>query len=80
MGTPAELRQILDMLTTEPARILGLPDYGLALGGRADLVVWQAERAEEVVSALAACRLVVKAGRVTIGLVRSVTEPWRETT
>jgi cytosine/creatinine deaminase len=74
MGTPTELRQILDMLTTEPARILGLLDYGLALGCRADLVVWEAERTEEVVSALAPCWLVVKAGRVTIEHARSTTE------
>jgi cytosine/creatinine deaminase len=62
------------MLTTEPARILGLLDYGLALGCRADLVVWEAERTEEVVSALAPCWLVVKAGRVTIEHARSTTE------
>ena len=74
MGTPTELRQILDMLTTEPARILGLPDYGLALGCRADLVVWEAERTEEVVSALATCWLVAKAGRITIEHARSTPE------
>jgi cytosine deaminase len=77
MGAEPDLRHTLDMLTTHPARILRLPDHGLTVGGRADLVVWDAERAEEVVRALAACRVVVKAGRVTVEHSRSVVEPWR---
>jgi cytosine deaminase len=78
MGADPELRQTLDMLTTHPARILRRPDHGLAVGGRADLVIWEAERAEDVVAALAPCRLVVKAGRVSIEHARAVAEPWRE--
>jgi len=78
MGADPELRQVLAMLTTHPARILHLPDRGPAVGGRADLVIWEAERAEDVVAALAPCRLVVKAGRVSIEHARSVAEPWRE--
>ena len=78
MGADPELRQALDMLTLHPARILGLRDHGLAVGGRADLVIWEAERAEDVVAALAPCRLVIKAGRVSIEHARSVAEPWRE--
>ena len=41
-------------------------------------MIWEAERAEDVVAALAPCRLVVKAGRVTIEHARSVAEPWRD--
>ena len=78
MGADPELRQVLDMLTAHPARILRLPDRGLAVGGRADLVIWEAERAEDVVAALAPCRLVVKAGRVSVEHARAVAEPWRE--
>jgi imidazolonepropionase-like amidohydrolase len=48
------------------------------VGGRADLVIWEAERAEDVVAALAPCRLVVKAGRVSVEHARAVAEPWRE--
>lgn len=80
MGTGRELSQVLDMLTTQPARILRIPDYGVGAGRRADLVVWEAERAEEVVGALRPCRLVVKAGRVTVEHARSAAEPWRATT
>lgn len=77
MGTDAELGQVLEMLTTQPARILRISDYGLGVGSRADLVVWEAERAEQVVSAQRPCRLIVKAGRVTVEHARSVREPWR---
>ena len=77
MGTDAEIRQVLDMLTVHPARILRLPDYGLTVGGRADLVLWETDRAERVVSGLAACRLVIKAGRVTVEHTHTLTEPWR---
>src|SRR5262245_26199787 len=77
LGGQADLRLILDMLTTQPARILRLPDYGLTEGCRADLVVWDTDRTDEIVSALAPCHLVIKAGRVTLEHARSVTEPWR---
>ncbi|HEV3349414.1 MAG TPA: amidohydrolase family protein [Methylomirabilota bacterium] len=77
MGTDAELGQVLELLTTQPARILRISDYGLGVGSRADLVVWEAERAEQVVSAQRPCRLIVKAGRVTVEHARSVREPWR---
>lgn len=78
MGADPELRLVLDMLIAHPARVLRTPGHGLAPGDRADLVVWEAERAEDVVAALAPCRLVVKAGRVSIEHARAVAEPWRE--
>jgi imidazolonepropionase-like amidohydrolase len=66
------------MLTEYPARILRLPSSGLRVGTQADLVLWDAERAEEIVTALAPPRLVVKRGRVTVEHERVVREPWRE--
>jgi len=77
MGTPRDLGEALRMLTAHPARILRLPDYGLAPGARADLVVWEAPHAEAVLVAQAPPRLVVKRGRVTVEHVRQVREPWR---
>jgi hypothetical protein len=41
-------------------------------------VIWEAERAEDVVAALAPCHLAVKGGRISIEHARSVAEPWRE--
>jgi cytosine deaminase len=80
MGTPSELSQVLSMLTTQPARILRIPDRGVTVGARADLVVWEADRAEHVVGALSPCHLVVKAGRIVTEHIRSVVEPWRRMT
>jgi cytosine deaminase len=77
MGTTQDLGQALAMLTRHPARILRVPDYGLAVGCRADLVVWETERPEEIVAALAPPRLVVKAGRITVEHERAIREPWR---
>jgi len=77
MGGEAELRQVLDMLTANPARILRLPRHGLFAGASADLVVWDTDRAEEVLSALSPCHLVVKTGQVTVEHSRSAAEPWR---
>ena len=63
--------------TSCPARILNLRDYGWTVGCRADLVVWECERAEEIVMALPARRLVVKAGRVSVEHHRRTVERWR---
>ena len=78
MGTPEELRQLLAMVTTHPARLLGLSDYGLAEGCRADLVVWDCQRVEDVPASLPGRVLVVKNGRVTVTSERRVQEHWRE--
>ncbi len=77
MGAPAEAEDALAMLTSHPARILGLPGYGLGEGLRADLVVWEADAVRDVIAALPWCRLVVKAGRVTVEQERRLREPWR---
>jgi cytosine deaminase len=77
MGTPALMRDLVATVTTHAARILNLRDYGCAVGCRADLVVWECERVEEIVMALPARRLVVKAGRVTIEHERWTVERWR---
>jgi cytosine deaminase len=77
MGTGREIREALAMLTDYPARILRLPDYGLRVGAQADLIVWETERPEEIITALAPPRLVVKRGRVTIEHEHAVRERWR---
>jgi cytosine/creatinine deaminase len=77
MGTRDLMRELVAAITSHPARILNLKDYGLAAGCRADLVVWECERADEIVMALPARRLVVKAGRVTVEHHRRTVERWR---
>jgi cytosine deaminase len=77
MGTPADLRALLATITLHPARMLRLPDYGLATGAQADLVVWDCTQAEEVITALPARTLVVKRGRVTVEARHDITDRWR---
>jgi cytosine/creatinine deaminase len=68
MGGAADMAAALDMVTTAPARILGLEARGLAVGAPADLVVLNATTLGEAVGALPARALVVKRGRVTSAL------------
>ena len=77
MGTRELMRDLVATITSHPARILNLRDYGCSAGCRADLVVWECERVEEIVMALPPRRLVVKAGRVTVEHDRRVVERWR---
>ena len=77
MGTEGDVTDILAMLTAHPARILRLPDYGLHVGARADLVLWETERPAEVVTTMAPRRLVVKAGRLSIEHERACRDLWR---
>ncbi len=77
MGTRELMRELVAAITTYPARILDLRDYGCAAGCRADLVVWECERVEEIVMALPPRRLVVKAGRVSVESQQRIVEHWR---
>ena len=78
MGAEPELAQVLDMLTTHPARILRRGDAALRPGVAADLVVWNTNRGADVLRALSPCRLVVKGGRVTAEIAHTIAELWRQ--
>jgi cytosine deaminase len=78
MGTPADLRALLAAITVHPARLLRLPDYGLAPGCYADLVVWDCAQPEDTVATLPPRTLVIKRGRVTIEARHHVIDRWRD--
>jgi cytosine/creatinine deaminase len=78
MGTPVELRALVDCITRHPATILRVPHHGLAPGCRADLVVWECEDAEQIVAASPPRSLVVKAGRVSMEYARRERRRWQE--
>jgi cytosine deaminase len=59
-----ELRLAYDMVTTAPARVLGLADYGLKVDGPADMVVVGAANIAEAVATRPRRKMVIKAGRV----------------
>jgi cytosine/creatinine deaminase len=77
MGTTDLMRDLVATITTHAARILNLRDYGTGAGCRADLVVWECERLEDIVMALPPRRLVVKAGLVSVELERRTIQRWR---
>jgi len=77
MGAVSELRALLDCITRYPAVIMGMTDHGIAQGCRADLVVWECRKPEEIVAGLPPRALVVKAGRVTVRHEHRVHYRWR---
>jgi cytosine deaminase len=58
------MRACFEAVTTVPARILGLRDYGLAVGCHADFVLLQARDPIEAIRLRAARLAVVRRGRV----------------
>jgi len=62
-GTEADLIQCFEMLSSRPAALLGREDYALRVGGKADLVIWDAETPAEAVATVAPALFGVKRGR-----------------
>jgi cytosine deaminase len=60
---PHELEQVLDMVTSNAARAARLPDYGIAPGNNADLVVLGAPSVREALRLQPPRRHVIKNGR-----------------
>ena len=59
-----ELRLAYEMVTEAAARVLGLVDYGIRVGGPADFVAVEAETLAEAVAARPRRKWVMKAGRI----------------
>jgi cytosine deaminase len=64
LGNLDQLAWLPELITTNPARALGLEGYGLAAGCRADLVVLDARDAAQAITEQAEKLYVIKAGRV----------------
>jgi cytosine deaminase len=60
---PHELEQVLDMVTVNAAKAARLPDYGIARGCRADIVVTDAPSVHEALRLQPLRRHVIKDGR-----------------
>jgi cytosine deaminase len=60
------LRACFEMLTQRSARLLNLPDYGIAIGNPADLVVIDAASPQQAVAEIAHPLAVFKRGRRTV--------------
>jgi len=59
-----ELKLAYEMVTEAAARVLGLKDYGIKVGGSADFVAVEAETLAEAVAARPRRKWVMKAGRI----------------
>jgi len=64
MSGDAELRQLIEMITTNSARALGVPGYGLTVGGPADLVVFDAPSEADALRLVAPRTLVLRGGKI----------------
>jgi cytosine/creatinine deaminase len=64
MSGDTELRQLIEMITTNPAKALGIPDYGLRQGGPADLVVFDAPTEADALRLVAPRTLVLRGGKI----------------
>ena len=64
MSGAGELATLIDMITGNPARALGVENYGLAVGNRADLVAFAAPSEIDAIRLVAPRRLVLRAGKV----------------
>jgi cytosine deaminase len=65
LGRPEELSACMDMVTSLPAKLMNLADYGIAVGNPADIVVLDCADPVSAVSELASPLLAMKRGRIS---------------
>jgi cytosine deaminase len=66
VGKQADMRECFAMVTQRPARMMRLPDYGLAVGKSADLVVLDSSSPDMAVAELVPVLYAFKHGRKTV--------------
>lgn len=71
MGTYSDLRKVYRMATLNPAKAMGYEKYGTVVGAPADLVLLEAESAEEAILSQSNKRYVFKRGRIVCENTRS---------
>ena len=65
VGDPGDMAECFEMVTARPARLMRLPDYGIAVGQPADIVVLDCESRAAAVSEVVCPIMGFKAGRRT---------------
>lgn len=71
MRSAPQLEVLVDLVTTSAARVLGLPNPRLRVGGPADLLVHDATRTVDLLARHGAPRVVVRAGRASTDVDRA---------
>ena len=64
MSQPPEILTVMDMVTNNGAKVLRVPDFGVAVGAVADLVVLDARDAREAFATRSPRRWVIRKGRL----------------
>lgn len=72
LGGADDLPTVLPMLTTNPAKAIGLNDYGLEVGKKADLVLLDSDSVSTCVIDIPERLFVIKNGRVVVETVKEV--------
>ena len=66
LDRPAQLQECFNMLSVHSARLLNLDDYGLEVGNPADVVILDAESAEQAIAEISSPHAIFKNGRQTV--------------
>ena len=74
MTSPADMRRCFDLVTSAPAAIMGLEDYGLKKGATASLVVLQASNPIEAIRLRATRLAVISKGKIVARTAALTTE------
>jgi cytosine/creatinine deaminase len=71
LGRPDQLQACLEMVTSHPAKLMNLADYGIAVGNPADIVVLDCTDSASAVAELAQPLLAMKRGRMSFSRPRA---------
>jgi cytosine deaminase len=72
LGGADDLPTVLPMITTNPAKALGLKDYGIEVGNNADLVLLDTKVVNEAIIDIPDRLYVIKNGKVTVETERNI--------
>lgn len=76
LGGADDLHTVLPMITSKPARALGITDYGIEEGKPATLILLDTKRYQDAVIDIPDRLLVLKRGKVTVELDKSLHVDW----
>ena len=71
LGRPDQIQACLEMVTSHPAKLMNLRDYGIAVGNPADIVVLDCTDGASAVAELAQPLLAMKRGRMSFSRPRA---------
>lgn len=64
MSLPDEIKKVYDMITGDAAAVIGLEDYGLKVGNKADLIILDVATERDAIRLAPARLFVIKNGRI----------------